>query len=429
MTQEQCVLLSGATQLLVQLLLGVSCLLILYVKYSQEKKRGTCRSVKRFCFDCSKQVFGSFWTHLMNLAFAICFSTFGEQDPCTWYMAEILIDTTVGVYVVLLLHQAIIDFGQDEEAGSSFKNFARNLQTSCVKNEFTESAQARSGIATPLLGASSSEGGEFDLQIYLSQLQAWLIVVTVSKLLMIIALIVFSPQLLGIVSILLFPFDNASVKLIVVMIAFPLIMDNFQFYMQDNILTEMPSFVSATALEDMKTALEEMKQRQDRVSAENDKLRSEVGRHEVQEERRTNLSDELDQLKTDFAGLERLLAHERKSSLTKMLRPSKMSAARTSKQGHEGRDLHRLTSTVKLYRRDESDEFVLMGGDIWAGRFIEVVRYESHRECRYAKIHLPYFSDRYSDRPWIMLQDANGMLSATALSRGLPPTSRHHRGP
>ncbi|KAJ5102827.1 hypothetical protein N7532_003356 [Penicillium argentinense] len=101
----ECKLL-GPFSLLVQLALGALALLSLVYKRWRERPQ---RPLKVWAFDVSKQVFGSAMLHLLNLVMSM-FSA-GQLEirpqykpnPCSFYLLNLGIDTTLGIPILILV--------------------------------------------------------------------------------------------------------------------------------------------------------------------------------------------------------------------------------------------------------------------------------------------------------------------------------------
>ncbi|KAF2031031.1 hypothetical protein EK21DRAFT_99973 [Setomelanomma holmii] len=106
--------LLGDFALLVQGALGLLAVSSLAVKRWREHPR---RPVKIWFFDASKQVFGSVLLHLANILMSMLSSgkfdvaaavtTIGDEDdqpnPCSFYLLNLAIDTTIGIPILVLL--------------------------------------------------------------------------------------------------------------------------------------------------------------------------------------------------------------------------------------------------------------------------------------------------------------------------------------
>ncbi|EEP76097.1 conserved hypothetical protein [Uncinocarpus reesii 1704] len=98
--------LLGSFSLFVQAALGALAVLVLVYKRWKERPQ---RPVKVWAFDVSKQVVGSALLHLANLlasmfsAGQIPVTATYEPNPCTYYLLNLGIDTTLGIPVLILI--------------------------------------------------------------------------------------------------------------------------------------------------------------------------------------------------------------------------------------------------------------------------------------------------------------------------------------
>ncbi|PGH12521.1 hypothetical protein AJ80_06682 [Polytolypa hystricis UAMH7299] len=101
----ECQLL-GPFAILVQAALGALALLSLVYKRYRERPQ---RPVKVWAFDVSKQVFGSGLLHLANLLAAmfsagqIPVTATYQPNPCSYYLLNLGIDTTLGIPILILI--------------------------------------------------------------------------------------------------------------------------------------------------------------------------------------------------------------------------------------------------------------------------------------------------------------------------------------
>lgn len=98
--------LLGSFSLIVQAALGALALLSLVYKRWRERPQ---RPVKVWAFDVSKQVFGSAMLHLANLLMSMfsagqfdITSTY-KPNPCSFYLLNIGIDTTLGIPILIFI--------------------------------------------------------------------------------------------------------------------------------------------------------------------------------------------------------------------------------------------------------------------------------------------------------------------------------------
>lgn len=113
--EPECELL-GPFALIVQGSMGLIAVLSLVYKRNQENPR---RPWWIWFFDVSKQIVGSAGLHMLNLLMSIIFSQSGlpelDDNPCTWYFLNILVDTTLGVpvlwFFLFILHTTAFRLG------------------------------------------------------------------------------------------------------------------------------------------------------------------------------------------------------------------------------------------------------------------------------------------------------------------------------
>lgn len=101
----ECKLL-GSFSLLIQLALGGLALLSLVYKRWRERPQ---RPLKVWAFDVSKQVFGSAMLHLLNVLMSLFSAGQIEirpqyrPNPCSFYLLNLGIDTTLGIPILILM--------------------------------------------------------------------------------------------------------------------------------------------------------------------------------------------------------------------------------------------------------------------------------------------------------------------------------------
>eukprot|EP00929_Paragymnodinium_shiwhaense_P096450 TRINITY_DN58032_c0_g1_i1.p1 TRINITY_DN58032_c0_g1~~TRINITY_DN58032_c0_g1_i1.p1 ORF type:complete len:222 (-),score=34.79 TRINITY_DN58032_c0_g1_i1:112-777(-) len=201
-----CMVLSGAFAFFVQGLLGVVSISVLAYKYHRDPAG---RSPYQFCLDSSKQLAGAAWLHVLNLAFAMVLEKGREGDQCAWYWIEIMIDTTIGVAVEYYLLKLLV---------RSVSLCSRDLADKVVSGQYVD------------------EDGKFMLCSYIWQMCAWLVVVSGMKCIMVAMMLASATGLEAVALVILHPFLlNPQLKLLVVMIFTPAVMNSLQFWLVDNI--------------------------------------------------------------------------------------------------------------------------------------------------------------------------------------------------
>eukprot|EP01017_Pseudomicrothorax_dubius_P016218 TRINITY_DN1841_c0_g2_i1.p1 TRINITY_DN1841_c0_g2~~TRINITY_DN1841_c0_g2_i1.p1 ORF type:complete len:266 (-),score=41.15 TRINITY_DN1841_c0_g2_i1:170-967(-) len=210
---------------IVQIILGLICLGVLICKRYQEKPR---RLWKIWLLDTSKQIVSALAAHMLNVVLAVVLTSIQDShkhtaDACAWYFVTIIFDTTLGTFICYLmlkyLNQFFIAKRIDHLAsGNYFKVHENTLPQ-------------QSSLGKP------NRKVEIDYGIWFAQLLIWIMIVILSK----IFLYLIQYYLSGFfINITLFLFQGLRnlpfVKLLLVMILIPTIMNALQFWLQDNFL-------------------------------------------------------------------------------------------------------------------------------------------------------------------------------------------------
>lgn len=215
----ECLVLPGIGGAAVQCLLLACCVGVFVVKRKKEEKRlgPDARSKEEFTLDASKQFASAGWLHCMNLGFASSLNTWmAGGDECGWYWINIMVDTTLGTAVAYFLLQIA-------------NAFLKKKLTPAAAEEFRSGEYKVDGIIS--------------MRRYMKQLCLWLVVVSFMKISMVLFMFLFSGPLLGIAGFVLAPFlSQPWLKLLVVMIVFPLVMDGFQIWMIDNFIKRKETY-------------------------------------------------------------------------------------------------------------------------------------------------------------------------------------------
>lgn len=197
----ECRVLAGNFAKLVQVLLGLISLGVLLCKF---KRDHAGRTFLQFCLDSSKQLVSVGWLHILNAATAVILghvTKLSRADECSWYWVEIMVDTTVGVYVEYLLLYCLPGWARGLTSGTYF-----------------------------------DREGYFLIKSYGKQLAFWLFIVTLMKVTMVGLMIIGSRFLLMGASVLLSNFQQSPrLELLVVMVLTPAVMNSVQFWLVDNI--------------------------------------------------------------------------------------------------------------------------------------------------------------------------------------------------
>ncbi|KAK7049712.1 hypothetical protein VNI00_005743 [Paramarasmius palmivorus] len=101
--KRSCQLL-GPTALIVQGLMGVLVIISLIYKRHREPHK---RPWKIWLFDVLKQVVGQMFVHGVNVLISDLVSHYDSSNACVSYFLNILIDTTLGVMILYLIHHGL----------------------------------------------------------------------------------------------------------------------------------------------------------------------------------------------------------------------------------------------------------------------------------------------------------------------------------
>mmetsp|Transcript_69351 Transcript_69351/g.203042 ORF Transcript_69351/g.203042 Transcript_69351/m.203042 type:complete len:418 (-) Transcript_69351:135-1388(-) len=349
----QCTLLSGPWHWLLQVVLLLVSLSVLAIKHWWEQHtQRSDRSTARFFFDSSKQLVGAGWMHAMNLLFAQVLASHTSEDSCEWYWIEIMVDTTLGVYVEFSVMQLVVSCRHWR--WEALRDLAELVQESCIESEGggadAERADGAGGAAEAgdlqqgLLQAEGGTSGQHDfgdilarlsLTRYLMQLAVWLVVVTIMKLVMLTLMGVFGPQFLDLAQVILGCFRSMPVfELFFVMILTPALMDAVQFVLQDNIfmdldeghLVELPPRRAPLSNRTRKSHMQDLRAANDQVIL---------------------LNEDNDELRIQIAALRAELTYHRSGFLARIILVSFMGA----QEDQVG--LYRATQNIQTYQQAE----------------------------------------------------------------------------
>ena len=201
----------GGFGFLIQAILGAAAFSILIVKRYIEKPR---RAWKIWFYDVAKQIISSLVLHLFNLIIsAILSSDEKDADACVWYFVTVVLDCTLGAFLSYIFMWLI-----DGIANSSDWTF---LKTGLYYEEYLE---------------GNKKNYRLIWKKYLSQLGVWLGITLIVKIILLIMLKICKLFLVNLGTFFLSPFSNAKLRLVMVMIIFPVILNALYFWVVDNIL-------------------------------------------------------------------------------------------------------------------------------------------------------------------------------------------------
>jgi hypothetical protein len=201
----------GGFGFFIQAVLGAAAFSILIVKRYIEKPR---RPWKIWFYDVAKQIISSLVLHLFNLIIsAILSSDEKDADACVWYFVTVVLDCTLGAFL-----SYIFMWLMDGIANSSDWTI---LKTGLYYDEYME---------------GNKKCYKLDWKKYGSQLGVWLVITLIVKIILLIMLKICKLFLVNLGTFFLSPFSNAKVRLVMVMIIFPVILNALYFWIVDNIL-------------------------------------------------------------------------------------------------------------------------------------------------------------------------------------------------
>ena len=214
-----CEVLSGSLGFAVQALLFATVVALLVYKKTLDQ-----RSWRVFFWDASKQLVGSGWLHVLNLAAATLLdyngAFAGEDDECDRYWLNIMVDTTLGVLAEYVLLFCCLSL----------------LRRCC-------GCELASG------GYYDERTGELQAKPYLAQLALWLVVVTVMKAMMLGVLMGYGAActFVAVRALSFLRGRPPGLKLVVVMVITPLVMNTVQLCLVDAFLRSPDDAAAAAA--------------------------------------------------------------------------------------------------------------------------------------------------------------------------------------
>ncbi|ETW05574.1 hypothetical protein H310_03319 [Aphanomyces invadans] len=220
---NNCKLISGTFETLVQVGLGIVGLSVLVLKRAYEKPQ---RPFQVWAYDASKQAIGAGVAHAANLFIAIMLVKLSKsddaKDECSFYFINFTLDTSLGV----LLNWVLL----------------RTTVAAALHFNWT------------WLQVPGYYGNPIRTRVWLTQLLSWIAIVLTAKLVIARFIYAFSAPLNDFGNWLFDPLSNyPKVELLFVMVACPCLMNALQFWITDNFLKKPAKVVGAVA--DEKTPL------------------------------------------------------------------------------------------------------------------------------------------------------------------------------
>ena len=164
--------------------------------------------------DVSKQIISSVIIHFCNIGLSILFAKLNltpdsPSDECAFYFISFVLDTIVGVYIIWI---------------------GLRIVQSLAKQHDIKSLQEQGDY-----------GYESPIKYYVHQIIVFIIIILLSKIILAIAMWLFSRYLNKLGNFMFRPLGNPDVELVVVMVFCPCILSMIQYWIQDNILMSKQS--------------------------------------------------------------------------------------------------------------------------------------------------------------------------------------------
>ncbi|PWN24489.1 hypothetical protein BDZ90DRAFT_212407, partial [Jaminaea rosea] len=203
--------LLGPFALVVQALMGILVVGTLVWKRQRERPR---RPWKIWLLDITKQMLGQLFVHTLNVLLSNFVANVGDENPCSLYFLNILVDTTAGVAIIYATLRAT----------THFLTTVMGLK-GCVSGQYTDGTKRGRGKASrPRLSYWSKQLGMYFFALFIMK-----VIVTL--------LFVLFPFLFALGRWLLGLFGEAkNVQVLFVMCIFPLLMNTMQFWLVDSLL-------------------------------------------------------------------------------------------------------------------------------------------------------------------------------------------------
>ena len=203
--------LFGIFGYIVQAILAIAAFLTLILKRCLEK---TKRPWKVWWFDVSKQAIAAIIIHIINLILSSWLTNEEDiSDECVWYFITLFLDCTLGAFLSYIL-MWVID-------GIAFVGNWKYLKSGLYFEEYVKDGKRKFRLIK---------------KMYFSQLFVWLIVTVINKCILLAFVKIAKKFWENFGNFILTPFTNGNIKLVVVMIIFPVILNGLYFWVSDNIL-------------------------------------------------------------------------------------------------------------------------------------------------------------------------------------------------
>ena len=208
--QDKCHLF-GLVGYIVQGILAIAALVTLIIKRCQEKPK---RPWKIWWFDVSKQVIAALVLHIVNLILSSWLTNEEDiSDECVWYFVTLFLDCTLGAFLSYIL-MWVVD-------GIAIVGNCKYIKSGLYFKEYVKDGKRKFRLIK---------------KMYFAQLIVWLGITIINKLLLLAFVKIAKKFWENFGNFILTPFTNGNVKLVMVMIIFPVILNALYFWVSDNIL-------------------------------------------------------------------------------------------------------------------------------------------------------------------------------------------------
>ena len=208
--KEKCELF-GVFGYIVQGILALAALLTLIIKRCLEKPK---RPWKVWWFDVSKQAIAAILIHIINLILSSWLTNDEDiSDECVWYFITLFLDCTLGAFFSYII-MWVID-------GIAYVGNWKYLKSGLYFEEYVKDGKRKFRLIK---------------KMYFAQLFVWLIVTFINKCILLAFVKIAKKFWENFGNFILTPFTNGNIKLVIVMIIFPVILNGLYFWVSDNIL-------------------------------------------------------------------------------------------------------------------------------------------------------------------------------------------------
>ncbi|KAN0060877.1 hypothetical protein ACQY0O_006611 [Thecaphora frezii] len=249
--------LLGPVALVVQLIMGL--LVVGSLVYKRQKERPK-RKWKVWLLDVCKQLLGQLFVHTLNLVFSqLGFQGEAPQpqanplvshagrrgNPCGLYFLNILVDTTLGVFIIYLLLRYLTSLltttFQLQGFVSGQYTPSPSPSSSSPSSPSSRSSTISSSISSSITRRRRGAPPRPKLSYWLKQLALYLFVLLIMKLCVLLLLYAF-PVLVDLGNAILDLFGtHKDAQVVFSLAAFPLAMNVVQFWLIDSLLRHNPS--------------------------------------------------------------------------------------------------------------------------------------------------------------------------------------------